>query len=140
MISNYSFETEMKTHFDKAKNSILNFGLLIPTVFIYSNKGTLIMSDFDLSDRSAARQIIKELITQTKADMVVTTTEAWIRNSFSAISKDRRQVICVYGETTNRNMLIVQEFELDKSGKVVFGISNIGRNEYSGQLTGYFRI
>lgn len=139
-ISEYFFETEVKKHMDTAMDCISQMGMIEPTVFVYSAKWKFIMPDFDFSDRYIARQIIRAMITKTKAEMVVTITEAWIRNSFSAISKDRRQVICVYGETANQNMLIVQEFEHDKSGKIVFGISNIVRNEYSGQLTGYFRI
>jgi hypothetical protein len=139
MISNYFFETEMQTYFESAKNCILNLGALIPTVFIYSDKGLLMMSDFDFSDRPAARQIIRERIACDKADMVVITTEAWVRKDSSVISKDRQQAICGYGETADQNMLIVQIFQFDKNGKVVFGKLEIVKNQYSGALTGYFK-
>ena len=142
MISNYSFETEMKTHFDKAKNSILNFGLLIPTVFIYSDKGILIMSDFDFADRYAARQIIRELIARDKADMVVIACEAMKKNNsgmFPATLKSHQQLVCIYGETEKQNMLIAQEFEFAKNKKIVFRNLKIGTDQCSGSLTGYFK-
>jgi hypothetical protein len=142
MISNYSFETEMKTHFDKAKNSILNFGFVIPTVFIYSDKGILIMSDFDFSDWYAARQIIRKLIACDKADMVVIASEAWKKNDsgiFPATSKSHQQLICIYGETEKQNMLIVQEFEFAKNKKIVFRNLGIDTNQHSGSLTGFFK-
>jgi hypothetical protein len=136
-----SLESVIKKHLYAGKNCLLKYGELTPKAFYYFDESMLVKDPFDFSDREAARRIIRSQVARHKAHMVVITYESWVSNSFMAppsIAKDRRQAICVYGETVQENKLMLQEFKFTKSGGVVFGSFVNIKSSAVGLLTDFF--
>lgn len=140
---NPSMESTVEGHLYAAKNCIMKWQTLSTKAFFYSDQGIFVNDPFDLSDRGGTKKTIQALIKKNKANMVVLAYESWVTNqigTFPSLAPDRRQAICIYGETIDDAMTMVQEYEIDKSGKVIFGKSAKLRKVYPGALTGFFKL
>lgn len=132
----------LESYFNDAKNSILEKGEVVPAVLLFIDDIVLQKSPFDFSDRGAAKKVIRSAINRCNGQMVVLIFEAWIsndNNTSPSFADNRKQAICVYGETKDDNMMILQEYEFDKNGGVVWGRSSKQTNLTSGRLIGFFK-
>jgi hypothetical protein len=132
----------VESFFHDAKNSILKKGEVVPKVLIFIDDIVLQKSPFDFSDRRAAKKVIRSAINRCNGQMVVLIFEAWVStdsHTSPSFADDRKQAICVYGETKDDNMMIMQMYEFDKTGGVVWGSSSKQTNLTSGRLVGFFK-
>lgn len=123
------------------KDALLRCGEVSPMVCIYTEESAICRNPFDFSDREASKQIIRSVIDQYNGQMVVLIYESWISNdlsTFPSIAADRRRALCVYGETKNESMVMLQEYEIDGGGGVLFGKSSKLKSPPYGALTGFF--
>jgi hypothetical protein len=130
-----------ETFLDKAKNWLLNDGGVSPKIIIFTEDSGVLIDPFDFSDKKASKQIIRSLIDQYNGQMVVLIYGAWISNdlsTFPSIAADRRKALCVYGEAKNEMMLMLQEYEIDGKGGVLFGKSSKLEYPLFDVLTGFF--
>jgi hypothetical protein len=143
MSSNFVFEAEMERHLEAGKEALSFLGSLVPMAYIYTEKGFLVEALADLSDRDITKQKIRKRVRDYNAYMVIIVAESWISNdvcSSPSMSKDRRSAIHIYGETADQNMIILQEFDLKKSGKVKFGdVISQKTPPGNGKLSGFFK-
>jgi len=126
---------------DKAKKGLLRDGEVSPKVIIITEGRTMLIDPFDFSDREASKQIIRSAIDMYNGQMVVLIYDSWIGsdpNTFPCFDADRRDALCVYGETKTESMIMLQEYKINGSGSVVFGEFSKTRNPRYGVLRGFF--
>jgi hypothetical protein len=137
----FDVDAYLEALLDNAQNRLLNDGKVSPTVIIFTEESVVIKNPFDLSDRVASKQIIQSIIDQYNGQMVVLIYESWVSNdlsTFPSIAADRRKALCVYGENKTESMVMLQEYEIDRGGGVLFGKSSKLKNPPCGALTGFF--
>jgi len=139
---NLNVESYLEAFLDNAKEDLLKNGRVSHKVILLSEEGAAIKDPFNFSNKEAARQVIRSNIKTHNAQMAILIYQAWVSNdlsTFPRIAADRRQAICVYGETGLESMIMLQEFKIDKSGIVTFGkTSKLNKAVYD-LLTGLFK-
>jgi hypothetical protein len=137
-----NIESNLEGWLDMVKKWFSEDGGISPKVILLSEEKGAIIDTFDFSNREAAKRVIKCQIKANNAHMVILIYQAWVSNdlyTFPRIYADRRHAISVYGESENEKMFIMQEYEKNSSGKVVFGKSYKLKNITYGALTGFFK-
>jgi hypothetical protein len=126
---------------DKAKKGLLRDGEVSPKVIIITEGRTMLIDPFDFSDREASKQIIRSAIDMYNGQMVVLIYDSWVGsdpNTFPCFDADRRDALCVYGETKTESMIMLQEYKINGSGSVVFGEFSKTKNKSYGIFSGFF--
>ena len=136
-----NIESELEGWLDRVKKWLSEDGGISPKVILLSEERGAIIDPFDLSNREAAKRVIECQIKANNAHMVILIYQAWVSNdlgTFPSIAADRRRALCIYGETKNEIMMMMQEYEINSNNYVVFGKSSKLKKPLYDALTGFF--
>jgi|WetSurMetagenome_2_1015567.scaffolds.fasta_scaffold1341327_1 hypothetical protein len=140
MITTNFLLTEMNKLMEATKSCISHVGGVTPSAFLYSAEGVQPIRDISFSDRALARQIIREQVARTQAEMVLICRAGWKGNddagTCASRSKDLQQVLLVYGETADQALVMAEEFDFNPSGKVVFRSLSIASDKCLQRIDG----
>ena len=124
------------------KKNLIKDGTVSPRVTLVTEKGEMTKNPFDFSNLKAARRDIRSKIKKYNAQMVVIVYQSlgsYDLSSHPGIIEERRQAIAIYFETADDRILMLQDYEIDKSGNVIFGTLFRLRNPPQDELTGIFK-
>ena len=136
-----NIESNLECWLEMVKRWLSEDGGISHKVILLSEEGGAIIDPFDLSNKEAAKRVIKCQIKANNAHMVIIIYQAWVSNdlgTFPSIAADRRRALCIYGETKNEIMMMMQEYEINSNNHVVFGKSSKFKKPLYDALTGFF--
>jgi hypothetical protein len=124
------------------KKNLIEDGAVSPEVILITERGALTKKLFDFSNIKAARRDIRSKMKKYNAHVVVIIYQSLGSYDLSAhpgIVKERQQAIAIYFETVDDRILMLQDYEIDKSGDVIFGTLFRLKNPPQNELTGLFK-
>jgi hypothetical protein len=124
------------------KKNLIEDGVVSPEVTLITERNALTKKPFDFYNLEAARRYIRSKIKKYNAKMVVIVYQSlgsYDLRSNPGIIEERRQAIAIYFETVDDRILMLQDYEIDKSGNVIFGTLFRLRNPPQNELTGLFK-